>query len=155
MKLSNPNRVDSFKNSSENTHGIHSGSTSSAVPVPYSDYYSSAASCASPDLSSPVYGAYSTTGLFNSKFVDRAKTKAKTTAGKQELRVHWELLLLVSATSSTSDFTLGFLLVASLDFSLLQRISSSHIISGVGTASRLYIFLFYLNTLLFTALTQK
>ena len=36
----------------------------------------------SPDLGSPVYGAYSTTGLFQPKFVDRQKSKSKTTAGK-------------------------------------------------------------------------
>ena len=35
-----------------------------------------------PDLGSPVYGAYSTTGLFQPKFVERQKSKSKTTAGK-------------------------------------------------------------------------
>ena len=52
----------------------------------YEQYYG-ASTAASPDLSSPVYGGYSTTGvsgLFNAKFGDRAKAKPKTNAGKED-----------------------------------------------------------------------
>jgi len=38
----------------------------------------------SPDLGSPVYGGYTTTGLFQPKFVDRQKSKSKTTAEGRE-----------------------------------------------------------------------